>query len=73
MLDFFLRYLESAENADGSTTVSSDWFGESLSANENRDIDKGADALQQARAKKHNENGFAWRSGKDRCTTGIWM
>ena len=73
MLDFFLRYLKSGENADGSSQVSEAWLGDMLEANENLDIQKGAEAMSKSRAKKHNDGGFAWRSGKERCTTGIWM
>jgi len=73
VLDFMLRYLQSGENAEGSTDVSETWLGDMLEANENVDLQKGADALTKARAKRHNDGGFGWRSGKDRCTTGIWM
>ena len=73
VLDFFLRYLKSGENADGDSTVTEAWLGETLEGNENTDVQKGADAMNKARSKKHNEGGFGWRSGKERCTTGIWM
>jgi hypothetical protein len=73
VLDFFLRYLKSSENADGSGQVSEAWLGDTLGANENQDIQKGVEAMNKSRAKKHNEGGFGWRSGKERCTTGIWM
>jgi len=68
-----LRYLKSNENADGNSTVSDAWLGDTLEANENQDIQKGSDAMSKSRSKKHNEGGFGWRSGKERCTTGIWM
>lgn len=73
VLDFMLRYLKSGENADGSTEVSEAWLGDTLEANENMDLQKGIEAMNKSRSKKHNEGGFGWRSGKDRCTTGIWM
>jgi atlastin len=72
-----LRYLRSGEQAadeDENKEPSMEWLENgSLEANQNSDLQKGVDALQAARSKKHNADGFGWRSGKDRCTTGIWM
>lgn len=68
-----LRYLKSGCNADGSTEVTESWLGETLEGNENEDVQKGIEAMNKARQKKNNASGFGWRSGKERCTTGIWM
>ncbi|KAH9259337.1 hypothetical protein BASA81_002380 [Batrachochytrium salamandrivorans] len=73
VLDFMLRYLKSGANSDGSSDVTQAWLGETLDSNENQDVQRGTEAMHKARTKKNNATGFGWRSGKERCTTGIWM
>ena len=76
ILDFFLRYLKSGEQGldEAEDEPSQAWLNEFiLSGNQNADLNKGQDAMDASRKRRINEGGFGWRSGKDRCTTGIWM
>mmetsp|Transcript_7636 Transcript_7636/g.13370 ORF Transcript_7636/g.13370 Transcript_7636/m.13370 type:complete len:563 (-) Transcript_7636:52-1740(-) len=68
ILDLFLRYLRNspstADSCKGEPDDSWMYKGGKLEGNNN------ANAAESTKAK---EGGFGWRSGRERCTTGIWL
>ncbi|GBG31009.1 Atlastin-1 [Hondaea fermentalgiana] len=66
ILDLFLRYLRSTsskpDKCRGEPDESWMYSGGKLEGNNNKADDSGDKA-----------GGFGWRSGRERCTTGIWM
>mmetsp|Transcript_2887 Transcript_2887/g.3400 ORF Transcript_2887/g.3400 Transcript_2887/m.3400 type:complete len:550 (+) Transcript_2887:2-1651(+) len=79
LLDFFLRYLRNTgENADIDFKKKPDlsWMtadGDSLEGNNNKVNTKTHDSDDEIIEICKKKEGFSWKHGTERCTTGIWM
>mmetsp|Transcript_10855 Transcript_10855/g.14132 ORF Transcript_10855/g.14132 Transcript_10855/m.14132 type:complete len:548 (-) Transcript_10855:96-1739(-) len=79
LLDFFLRYLRNTNqrpDLDLEKKPDNSWMtadGNSLEGNNNRIKSKPLDSDDEIIEVKKKLEGFSWKHGTERCTTGIWI